>query len=174
MKITVANRTAAFRAVGNSFLSTMKRARSLPLLIAVLGLSAWMSVVSGCGSPPSAEGTWSGEMEITQGGERLPVELDLLLEQSEDGLLTGSGTVTIRTPGETDALDFGNLRGRMQEDGSLRLEASEEALLSERGLEMEGEVSGDTMDGEATLATAVVLDEPRRFSGGFELERQGQ
>ena len=98
--------------------------------------------------------------------------MDLTLEQSEDGLVTGNGTITVNTPGETESLTFDSLRGRIGDDGALRLEAADESLLSEKSLELEGEVRGDSMEGNGSLASSELLAEPIEVSGEYELQKQ--
>lgn len=154
--------------------SRRTRRAGAPLLVAGM-LAAMPSLaltLAGCGGPPDATGEWRGQVNFEERGQVVATDLELALDQSEDGSVTGSGEISIRAPGETEELDFEEVSGRVDEDGTLSLATKNDALLADKGLELRGTVGGDSMSGVARMSADDLLAEPVEAGGEFELERQ--
>lgn len=134
--------------------------------------------LSGCGGTPDISGDWSGQMDFEEGGSDTSAELDLSLEHDEDGAITGTGTMTVRTPTETEETELEQVGGRVQDDGTLRLEAVGGDFASSSGVRMRGEAGEDSMEGDARLFSEGTLEgilsdeEPEQIEGTYDLERQ--
>jgi hypothetical protein len=167
-------------ASGEPGAKTRGRAKRRRAGVALLLAGAALSLAA-CGGPASANGDWSGTIELEGSeGEEGGVELFLSLDESASGIVSGRGSVVVDDAGDRTERELSSVSGEVEEDGTLRLSATDEGLLSEAVVNLGGKVGGNRMQGEARLEAGSLLadtglfGEAETFEGDFELRREGE
>lgn len=155
--------------------------RPASVLSGLLLLALVSALAAGCGGPADVTGQWSGTMDFEEAAGDTSADLELSLEQADDGTVNGTGTLTVRTPGDAEETELSEVVGRVNEDGGVRLAASGGGVSASSAMELAGETGGDTIEGDARMASRTLAgdleglfsgEEPEELTGTFELERQ--